>query len=201
MHLEKLTCQALIISLGEEQHSLGGPLRRLQQSLSLRVLAQSAQQEPVGARQLGQEGLPRRRPMVQLQIMVERAVLMTLNQKLEEIFRFFGRTGSGGGSGGARGAWDFQVLDGLRPGNGPQGRGDFLDFFSTVSVDLFGHVGMGDGRHVRRGKSELDGTCAGAEVRVSTAPPIRHGLPARNLPGFPTFPPRRMFIIRGLASF
>lgn len=72
-----LTFQTLVVALGEEEHRLGRALRRLQQALAVGVLAEAAQQHAIGARHVGQQRLARRRLVIELQVVVERAVLVT----------------------------------------------------------------------------------------------------------------------------
>lgn len=71
-----LTLQTLVVALREEQHRLGGTLGRLQQSLPVWILSEAAQHHAIGARHVGQQRLARRRLVVELQVMVERAVLV-----------------------------------------------------------------------------------------------------------------------------
>lgn len=72
-----LTFETLVISFGEEKHSLSGPLGCLEQPRPVGVLAERREQQAVGSRHIGQEGLSGGRSMVQLQVMVERAFLVT----------------------------------------------------------------------------------------------------------------------------
>lgn len=75
------TLQRLIVTLGEEQHGLGRSLRCLQESLSVGVLTQGSQQQSVGCSHVGQECLSGGGLVVQLQVIVEGAFLVTWEQE------------------------------------------------------------------------------------------------------------------------
>uniref|UniRef100_A0A8D8PX62 Uncharacterized protein n=2 Tax=Cacopsylla melanoneura TaxID=428564 RepID=A0A8D8PX62_9HEMI len=70
--------QRLVVALGEEKHSFGSSFGGLQQSLSVRVLTQGAQQTSVGGGHVGEEGLSGWGLVVQLQVVVEGAFLVAV---------------------------------------------------------------------------------------------------------------------------
>lgn len=71
-----LTLERLVVSFCEEQHRLGRPLWRFQQSLAIGVLAQTRQQQPVRVRQLWQQSFACGGFVVQLQVMVVQALFV-----------------------------------------------------------------------------------------------------------------------------
>jgi hypothetical protein len=76
-----LTFQALVVALGEEEHGLGRPLGGLQKTLAVGILTQAGEQEAIGTGHFRQQGLPRRRTVVQLHVVVECALFVACNIK------------------------------------------------------------------------------------------------------------------------
>lgn len=74
-----LTFQALVVALGEEEHGLGRPLRGLQKTLAVGILTQAGEQEAIGTGHFRQQGLSRRRTVVQLHVVVECALFVACN--------------------------------------------------------------------------------------------------------------------------
>lgn len=72
-----LTFEGLVVAFGEEKHGLGGSLRCLEEPLAVGVLPKRRQQQAVGARHVRQERLSGGGAVVQLQVVVERALLVT----------------------------------------------------------------------------------------------------------------------------
>lgn len=58
------TFEILVVALGEEEHCLGRAFGSLEQTLSVGVLAQRAQQHAVRVRHVGQQSLTRGRAVV-----------------------------------------------------------------------------------------------------------------------------------------
>lgn len=75
-----LTLQILIVPLGEIQHCLGRTFRCLDQALPVGILAETAQQQTIGARHIRKQCLTCWRLMIQLQIVMKSAVLMACKQ-------------------------------------------------------------------------------------------------------------------------
>jgi hypothetical protein len=76
-----LTFQALVVALGEEEHGLSRPLRSLQKTLTVGILTQAGEQEAIGTGHFRQQGLSRRRAVVQLHVVVECALFVACNIK------------------------------------------------------------------------------------------------------------------------
>jgi hypothetical protein len=75
----ELTFQALVVALGEEEHGLGRPLRGLQKALAVGILTQAGEQKAIGTGHFRQQGLSRRRAVVQLHVVVECAFFVACN--------------------------------------------------------------------------------------------------------------------------
>lgn len=76
----RFTIDTLVVAFGEEKHSFGGPLGSLEEALSIRILAQRAEKEPVATRHLGQESFSGGWTVVQFQVMMECALFVTCNK-------------------------------------------------------------------------------------------------------------------------